>query len=222
MKTIKLLPAVEINPAQTADKCIIWLHGLGADGNDFAPIVPELNMPAHLNIRFIFPHAPVMPVSINNGYEMPAWFDIYGADISKRIDMAGIEQSMQRIMGLIQHETTRGILPANIILAGFSQGAVMALTTGLLHPERLGGIIALSGLLPHASELGAKSPHQHLPIFMAHGTSDQIVPFPLGRTASDDLTLAAYPVEWHQYPMGHSVCHEEIQDISRWIQKIWT
>lgn len=221
MKTINLLPSVEINPTQEADKCIIWLHGLGADGNDFAPIVPELNIPARLKIRFIFPHAPIMPVSINNGYEMPAWFDIYGSDLGKRIDTTGIQQSMLQITGLIQHEETRGIHPENIMLAGFSQGAVMALTTGLLYPDRLAGVIALSGLLPHATELAAQSTHPDLPIFMAHGTTDQVVTFPLGRAAYDDLSAASYPIDWHQYPMGHSVCPEEIQDISRWIQKIW-
>ena len=223
MINIEKLSSVQINPAEKADKCVIWLHGLGADGNDFAPIVPELHLPSRYKVRFVLPHAPVMPVTINQGYEMRAWFDIYHADISAKIDNPGIEQSVASINTLIEHEEAQGISADNIILAGFSQGAVIALITGLLYPKPLAGIIALSGLLPHAETVvkqGSVS-NRNIPIFIGHGSQDQIVPERLGRAAYEVLLQAAYPAEWHGYHMAHSVCTEEIHDISHWIQKIW-
>ena len=217
------LTALEINPTQPAQKCVIWLHGLGADGNDFAPIVPELNLPPSMNIRFILPHAPIMPVTINNGHEMRAWFDIKASDLTSRADVDGMQRSVQQINALIQHEIARGITPANIMLVGFSQGAVIALMTGLLSSERLAGIIALSGLFPHAESVIQQAPaaNHGLPIFIAHGTEDSVLPLSLGRHAYDALAKASYPTDWHSYAMGHSVCLEEINDISDWIQKIW-
>lgn len=217
------LTTVDIHPAETAEKCVIWLHGLGADGNDFAPIVPKLHIPAHLKIKFVFPHAPIMPVTINNGYEMRAWFDISHPNISASIDHAGINKSVQAVNTLIQHEQEQGIDAAHIMLAGFSQGAVIALITGMLHPERLAGIIALSGLLPHAADVIQQAPavSRGIPVFIGHGTQDQLVPAAFGEFAYHEIAKAGYPVEWHSYPMAHSVCTEEIQDISHWIQKIW-
>lgn len=217
------LAYIETKTVENPDKTVIWLHGLGADGNDFASIVPELRLPQRLNIKFIFPHAPIMPVSINNGYEMRAWFDIHPAGISGQVDTDGIQKSVQQINHLIEVEQQRGIAPHNIILAGFSQGAVIALTTGILYPERLGGVIALSGLLPNAAEMIALgSPaNKTLPLFIAHGTQDQVVPAALGEAAADRLKQAEYPVSWHTYPMAHSVCLEEIQDISQWLQTVW-
>jgi phospholipase/carboxylesterase len=217
------LSSIEINPTGRAERCIIWLHGLGADGNDFVPIVPELRIPPQLNTRFIFPNAPVMPVTINNGYEMPAWFDIYAPDLGAKVDTRGIEQSVLAINTLIQHEQAQGVPAANIMLAGFSQGALIALTTGILYPERLAGIIALSGMLPQADTLirHASPANRDLPIFIAHGTEDNIVPLSMGRAAYTALTNAAYPVTWHDYAMPHSVCGQEIGDISNWIRKIW-
>lgn len=217
------LASIDVHPDETAEKCIIWLHGLGADGSDFAQIVPELNIPSRLKIKFVFPHAPIMPVTINNGYEMRAWFDIHHPDVSTKIDFAGIDQSVKAINTLIAHEQENGISPENIILAGFSQGAVIALVTGILHPQPLGGVIALSGLLPHAADVIKLAPNKNhsLPIFIAHGTQDQIVPFSFGEFAYKEIAKAGYPVEWHSYPMAHSVCKEEISDISHWIQKIW-
>lgn len=219
----EMLTTVDIHPKQNPEKCVIWLHGLGADGNDFAPIVPELHLPASLHIKFTFPHAPVMPVTINNGYEMRAWFDISHQDISADIDHAGISQSVAAINTLIQHEVTNGIASENIMLAGFSQGAVIALMTGMLYPQRLAGIIALSGLLPHAEDVIKQgSPaNRDLPIFIAHGTQDQIVPAALGKSAYDAIKQASYPAAWHTYPMAHSVCPQEIRDISQWMQNIW-
>lgn len=217
------LTTLEINPTHQAEKCVIWLHGLGADGSDFAPIVPELNLPASMNIRFIFPHAPIMPVTINNGHEMRAWFDIKASDLTSRADVDGMQRSVEQINALIEHEITRGIAPANIILAGFSQGAVIALMTGILSSKRLAGIIALSGLFPHADSVIQQAPaaNHDLPIFIAHGTEDTVLPLSLGRDAYAALVKAAYPADWHSYAMGHSVCLEEINDISQWIQKVW-
>jgi phospholipase/carboxylesterase len=223
MNMNELLPHIETNTFENPDKSVIWLHGLGADGNDFASIVPELHLPQHLKIRFIFPHAPVMPVSINNGYEMPAWFDIHPTGINSQVDSAGIQKSVQQINLLIQREQQRGIDPANIMLAGFSQGAVIALNTGILYPERLGGVIALSGLLPNAADIIAKgsAANKSLPLFIAHGTQDQVVSPTLGHAAAMQLKEAAYPVSWHTYPMAHSVCIEELDDISQWMQEVW-
>jgi phospholipase/carboxylesterase len=221
MNATDKLPTIEVNPASVVKKSIIWMHGLGADGNDFAPIVPEFRLPPTLGVRFIFPHAPIMPVTLNNGYEMRAWFDIHSPELHINIDYEGIERSIQAINTLIRHEISRGITPDNIMLAGFSQGAVMSLATGLLFPDRLAGVIALSGLLPQVEAITAKSLHRDLPIFIAHGTQDQIVPFALGNAASDGLIHAGYPVSWHSYPMPHTVCSKEISDISNWIQHIW-
>lgn len=221
MKTINQLPILEINPVEKAERSIIWLHGLGADGNDFAPIVPELHLPSSLKIRFVFPHAPIMPVSINNGYEMRAWFDIPHPDLTKDIDFDGIDRSREAINMLIQQEHARGIAAENIIMVGFSQGAVMALTTGLFYPEKIAGVVALSGLLPQAKEHAEKSIHRDLPVFIAHGTEDLIVPYRLGEEAAQGLKQAGFPVSWHSYQMGHTVCGKEVADISGWIQNIW-
>lgn len=222
MKNEKLR-SIEIKTEGKAERCVIWLHGLGADGNDFVPIVPELNLPANLNIKFVFPNAPVMPVSINNGYQMPAWFDISHNGISADVDRAGIANSMTDIGALIKHEEDSGIQPGNIMLAGFSQGAVIALMTGLHYPKRLAGIIALSGLLLDAETAiqQGSAANRDIPIFIGHGSEDQMVSAALGKTAYDALERASYPVEWHTYPMAHSVCSEEIHDISHWMQKIW-
>lgn len=210
---------IEIAPATPATKSVIWLHGLGADGSDFVSIVPELKLPTSSAVRFIFPHAPIMPVTINNGYEMRAWFDIYDLAIAKRIDEAGIAQSVKTIDSLIENEVARGIATENIILAGFSQGAVIALTAGLTYPKKLGGIMALSGYLPLADKVlqHASAANQSIPIFIAHGTEDPIVPYALGKGTYVALQQAGYPVSWHSYDMPHCVCAEEIKDISHWI-----
>lgn len=215
-----ILPCIEIEPKHPARHSLILLHGLGADGNDFVPMVPELNLPdASNNIRFIFPHAPIMPVTLNNGYEMRAWYDIYGLAIDTKTDSQGISLSVAHIGKLIEREVERGIPTDKIYLAGFSQGAAIALTTGICYHQPLAGIIALSGYLPLAQEIPAKaSPaNKNIPIFLAHGTQDPIVPYGLGLATHSFLKQAGYSVEWHSYPMPHSVCNDEIRDISRWL-----
>lgn len=217
----QLLETIEINPSPPPIASVIWLHGLGADGNDFVPIVPELNIPSHLPIRFIFPHAPMQAVTINNGYIMRAWYDIVSLEINKHTDQNGISNAVTNITHLIEREMERGIPTNKIILAGFSQGAVIALSTGLTYPHTLGGILGLSGYLP-AAEIFTKanSANKNTPIFLAHGTDDPIVPYFLGQTAHNSLLQYQYTVEWHSYPMGHSVCIEEIQSIGSWLRKI--
>ncbi len=215
-----MLKTIEIEPKTTATHSVIWLHGLGASGDDFVPIVPELHLPSNLAVRFIFPHAPVRPVTINAGYEMRAWYDIIGIQLDSIIDRKGIEQSLTLIEELIQGEINRGIPANHIILAGFSQGAVMALTVGLRRTTPLAGIIALSGYFPLADEtLKLANPNRAAPIFFAHGAQDIIVPFPLGKMSYMILKEAHFKVDWHAYPMGHAVCGEEIQDIGQWIEK---
>ena len=213
--------SVEIKPDQAAKHCIIWLHGLGADGHDFVPIVPDLQLPAALAVRFIFPHAPIMPVTINNGYEMRAWFDILDLSFGAKIDEDGISASQKLLENLIEKQIASGIQPENIILAGFSQGGAIALTTGLAYPKRLGGVLALSTFLPLADKVLANASNKSLPIFIAHGTQDSVLPFFLGEMTTKTLEQAGYPVSWHSYVMPHSVCAEEIGDISQWIQKVW-
>lgn len=216
------ISCIEINPKQSAIGSVIWLHGLGADGNDFVPIVPELNLGDNFPIRFIFPNAPLMPVSVNNGYVMPAWFDIYSMSIDQRIDVEGMQRSVKLLEQLIEKEIKLGTPADKIILAGFSQGAVIALTTGLQYAKKLAGIIALSGYLPFAEKLlssKASKDNQTTPIFIGHGTDDPIVPIVLGETIGAILKKYNYPVSWHNYSMAHSVCMEEIQDIGNWIKK---
>lgn len=221
-KDSNLLPCIEIEPRDPATHSVIWLHGLGADGNDFVPIIHELNLPDNSNVRFIFPHAPIMPVTVNNGYEMRAWYDIYGITLQAKIDREGIQRSVLEVEKLIGRELARGIPSQHIILAGFSQGAAIALTVGLCYKQTLGGIIALSGYLPLASELQQKANplNQGIPIFLAHGTEDPIVPYALGLGTYDILQKTGYGVDWHSYPIPHSVCIEEIEDISKWMRRV--
>src|SRR3990167_181888 len=210
---------IEIEPAVPAQHTIIWLHGLGAAGNDFVPIVPELHLPSHHTIRFIFPHAPIMPITLNNSYGMRVWYDLYSLNNNHRVDETGIAQSVLSITELIEAEIARGISSTHIILAGFSQGAAIALTTGICYSQALGGIIALSGYLPLTNTVDqASSANRKIPIFIAHGTHDPIVPYLAGKTAETLLQQAGYPVSFHTYPMAHSVCGEEIKDIGQWIK----
>jgi phospholipase/carboxylesterase len=209
------LSCIELNPKTPPQASVIWLHGLGADGHDFAPIVDELNLSEELGLRFIFPHAPFRAVTINQGYTMRAWYDIRAINIDREIDEVGMNESLEATKELIAKEIHRGIPENKIILAGFSQGAVIALLTGLSYPHNLGGVIALSGYLP---EIPTKHNAQ-TPIFLAHGTEDPVVPYTLGLGAGDRLKRAGCNVDWHSYPMGHSVCREEIVDIKGWIEK---
>lgn len=218
-ETESLLDAIEIEPKYKPTRSIIWLHGLGADGNDFVPIAKELKLSDDLAVRFIFPHAPIMPVTINGGYEMRAWYDILSTSLDARIDREGITHSIRQVQLLIEREVSRGIPSDNIILGGFSQGAAISLATGVSYPQRLGGIIALSGYLPLSNDVPSSS--YHLPIFIGHGTFDPIVPLYLGKKSVEQLEAKGYQVSWHNYAMPHTVSLEEINDISTWLNSIW-
>jgi phospholipase/carboxylesterase len=215
-----LLEAVEIETGPPVRAAIIWMHGLGADGHDFEPIVPELDLPDGLGVRFVFPHAPPRPVTINGGAVMRAWYDVTGLGGVRREDESGVRASQRDIEALIEREKKRGLAAGQIILAGFSQGGAMALQTGLRHPERLAGLVVLSSFLPLANALAAEvSPaNREVPIFMAHGTRDPMIPLARGRESRDRLLALGYRIEWHEYPMPHSVCAEEIVDLSAWLR----
>ena len=215
-----LLEALEIETGPSPRAAVIWLHGLGADGHDFEPIVPELGMPAAPAVRFVFPHAPLQPVAINRGAVMRAWYDVTG---DGRQDAEGIRASQVRVEALIARERARGIAARSIVLAGFSQGGAMALHTGLRHPERLAGILALSCYLPlpETLEREASQATRDVPIFMAHGTEDPVIPLSWAMRSRDRLIALGYAVEWHEYPMPHSVCAEEIADIGRWLTRVF-
>lgn len=214
------LPALEVETAAEPEFAVIWLHGLGADGSDFVPVVPELGLPEVPGVRFIFPHAPYMPVTCNGGYVMRAWYDIISLDsTSRKIDEAGIVASCEAIRHLIERENSRGIPVDRIFLAGFSQGGAVAYTTALTYPEKLAGIIALSTYIPSPALLSEEraGANRNIPIFAAHGTQDDVVSPVLGLAARKLLGERGYKIEWHDYPMPHSVCLEEVHAIGRWL-----
>jgi phospholipase/carboxylesterase len=215
-----LLSTLEIETSPTPTWSVIWLHGLGADGSDFEPVVPELGLPAEPGVRFVFPNAPAMPVTCNGGYVMPAWYDIISLEPTSRVvDEAGIVASRAAIRRLIEHENRRGIPCERIILAGFSQGGAVAYATALTHPEPLAGLIALSTYLPVTAlvEAEATAANRAIPVLAAHGRFDDVVAPQLGTAARDFLLGKGYAVEWLEYPMPHSVCLEEVEDIGRWL-----
>jgi phospholipase/carboxylesterase len=218
----ELLEHVQIETSDNPEIAVIWLHGLGADGHDFVPIVRELDLSGLPGIRFVFPHARTMPVTINNGYVMRAWYDITGAELVRREDEAGLRASQQEIEAFIAREKARGIPASRIILAGFSQGCAMTIQTGLRHPETLAGMICLSGYVPLADKLPAERTEASLatPIFMAHGRHDNVVPFARAQASHETLVALGYQVEWHEYAMQHSVCLEEVQQLSAFFQKV--
>ncbi len=213
---------IQIETARNPQASVIWLHGLGADGNDFVPIVNELDLNGCPPIRFVFPHAPTMPVTINNGYVMRAWYDILGTDIGRREDEAGLRKSQELVEYLIAAEKARGIPTHRIVLAGFSQGCAMTLQTGLRHPEKLAGLLCLSGYLPlHETVTAERHNANHdTPIFMAHGSSDPVIPIDRAEKSRDMLQAMGYQVEWHEYPMPHSVCMEEVEAIGGWLKRV--
>jgi len=200
---------------------IIWLHGLGADGHDFEPIVPELRLPPALGLRFVFPHAPVRPVTLNGGMAMRAWYDIYSLERDGPADAAGIRASAELLEQWITREQERGIRADRIVVAGFSQGGAIALHTGLRAKQELAGILALSTYLPMPNAFASEAVATDLPVFMAHGTLDPVLPMALGRESADFLLAGGYNVEWHDYPMAHSVCLEEIGDIRTWLLSVY-
>lgn len=216
------LELIEIETGEQPTASIVVLHGLGADGNDFVPVAEELDLDAVGPVRFIFPHAPTRPITINGGYVMRGWYDIVGADLVRREDEAGLRESQALIEGLIEREKSRGVPASRIVLMGFSQGSAMALQTGVRHAEQLAGIVGLSGYLPLAATTAAErhAANFETPIFMAHGTQDGIVPIARGIASRDLLQGLGYAIEWHDYPMPHSVCGEEIADLNRWLLRV--
>lgn len=220
-----MLETIELETGPNPTAAVIWMHGLGADGNDFVPIVNELDLSGAPPIRFVFPHAPMMPVTINNGYVMRAWYDVSVGDLqtgAKRADEAGVRQSQAQIVQLIQREADNKIPFKNIILAGFSQGGAMALQSGLRYPQTLGGVMALSCYLPCEESFAAEAApaNAKTALFIAHGTHDPVVPYEKGAHTRAVLEKSGYAVQWHEYPMQHSVCLEEVRDIGAWLRSV--
>ncbi|MFN3881846.1 MAG: alpha/beta hydrolase [Nitrincola lacisaponensis] len=214
-----MLPSVVIEPKKPADSCVIWLHGLGADGHDFAPIVPELGLPESLAIRFIFPHAPEIPVTINGGMVMPAWYDILEMQLERKIDTRQLQVSAEQVIALIEQQLAQGIPAERIIIAGFSQGGAVAYQAALSYPQRLGGLLALSTYFATADTLNHHPENQSLPILIMHGSEDDIVPESLGLKAQERLQNHGYTVEYARFAMPHAVCLEQIRQIGGWLAK---
>jgi len=215
----ELLEHLEVNTADNPEYSVIWLHGLGADGHDFEPVVPHLGLPSELAIRFIFPHALMRPITINGGAVMRAWYDIKEISTTKGQDEAGVLHSAIKIRALIDREIERGIPASRIVLAGFSQGGAMALHVGLRYPETLAGIMVLSAYLMFPDRLQGEylQTNATTPVFVAHGTQDPVIPIALGQAVASVLQTGQWPVEWHSYPIPHSVSQQEITDIGRWL-----
>jgi len=216
-----LLDAVEIETGNAPDAAVVWLHGLGADGHDFEPLVPWLDWPGAPAIRYVFPHAPVRPVTVNGGMPMRAWYDIRGIDIDRDQDETGIFESIAQATALIRREQERGIDPARILVAGFSQGGAIAIQSALRYPEKLAGLVALSTYMLQQDRLRAErhEANANLAVFFGHGSADPIVPIRLGESAAAGLRELGHQVDWRQYPMQHAVCPEEINDLANWLQK---
>jgi phospholipase/carboxylesterase len=219
-----LLPAIEVETGKNPTHTVLWLHGLGAAGDDFVPIVNELALPAATRIRFLFPHAPMRAVSVNRGMVMRAWydFDMVDPDVGLQENMASLRESQRAIEGLIVREEQRGIQPGQIILAGFSQGGALALQAGLRYSEKLAGIMVLSAYLPAPQTLAAEANRANCstPIFMAHGDSDNVIPIMLAAASKRQLSNSGYAVEWHEYRMAHTVCREELDNIGEWLKRV--
>ena len=219
---------VELETGPNPTGSVIWLHGLGADGHDFEPIVPELRLPEGLALRFVFPHAPVRPVTINGGVTMRAWYDIFSLDRDGPVDEEGIRASGAILNDLIQREQDRGIAANRIVVAGFSQGGAIALHAALRYPQRLAGLMALSTYLPLMSSFDAEvvrneeAANQDISIFMAHGSFDPVLPMQMGTSSAELLTKAGFNIEWHDYPMAHAVCGEEIAHIRDWLLRVYS
>jgi phospholipase/carboxylesterase len=215
-----LLPCIDIEPDLPARSTVILLHGLGADGNDFVPMVDELKLPAEMAVRFVFPNAPAIPVTINGGYVMPAWYDITEINIDRKIDAAQLIASAENIRLLIDRETDRGIPSERIVLAGFSQGGAVAYQTALTYMQPLAGLLCMSSYFATRETITPNSANRNLPVFICHGTQDPMVPERMGREAQRELTARGYEVEYQSYPMEHAVCAREIGDIARWLQRV--
>lgn len=218
--TDALLPFVEVNPKTEPDAVVIWLHGLGDSGNGFAPVVPELGLPEDHAIRFVFPHAPIIPVTINNGMKMPAWYDIKTLSFEDRADMEGVKRSAGQVQSLIEAEIAKGIPAERIVLAGFSQGGVIAYYLGLRFEQKLAGILTLSTYMcdEDTQELGWSEANRNTTMFASHGAYDEMVPIALGKTAYEHLKQKEFDIRWEQYPMQHNVSLEQLHDIADWLQ----
>lgn len=216
------LETIELNPAGEPVASIIILHGLGADGADFLSFGDQIDLSSIGQVRYVLPRAPVRPVTINNGYKMRAWYDVLGAQIDRREDEAGLRESMREVQALIDRERARGVAANRIVLGGFSQGCAMALLAGLRYPERLAGLACMSGYLPLAGSTAAERHDANalVPIFMAHGRRDAMIPIDRATASRDALTRLGYSVQWHEYPMEHSVCMEEVQALNAWLIKV--
>jgi phospholipase/carboxylesterase len=216
------LETIEIETGPNPTATVLLMHGLGADGNDFVPIVGEMDFSVIGNVRFVFPNAPIMPVTINGGYKMPAWYDIIATDLGRQEDEAGLRKSRLSIEELLAKEKARGIAANRIVIAGFSQGCAMALMVGLRHEEKLAGIVGMSGYLPIAATTATERTQANAstPIFLAHGRYDDVVPMARATASKQALDELGYAVDWKDYPMPHSVCAEEIQDLNRWLAKV--
>jgi phospholipase/carboxylesterase len=216
------LETIETETAPNPQASIIVLHGLGADGHDFVPIAQELRLQPAGAVRFVFPHAPMRPVTINGGAVMRAWYDIIGNDMDSREDETSLRATMPQVAALISRERERGIAASRIVLMGFSQGCAMTLLTGLRYPERLAGLVGLSGYLPLARCLAAErsDANQLAPVFFAHGTDDPVIPIDAAERSRDVLRGLGYDVQWHAYPMPHSVCAQEVADLNAWLLRV--
>jgi len=227
-KHVEIPETVEVGGGEKPDGAVIWLHGLGADGHDFEPIVPELQLDEFADIRFVFPHAPVRPVTINGGIPMRAWYDVMSLDRSGPQDEAGIRDSAEALAQLIQREHERGVPYDRIVVAGFSQGGAIAMHTAMRFAEKLAGLMALSTWMPLEATIdrevmqSPESQPRDLPILMAHGSFDPMLPIAAGQHARDIMQKAGFDVQWHDYPMAHAVCAEEIAEIRRWLQSIFS
>jgi phospholipase/carboxylesterase len=217
---MSLLPCIEKEPETPANAAVIWLHGLGADGSDFVPIIPELKLPATMAVRFLFPNAPSIPVTINGGYLMPAWYDITAMDIERKVDAGQLIESAEQVRLLIDREIDRGIPSDRIVLAGFSQGGAVAYQTALTHMYPLAGLLCLSTYFATGDTIRPNSANREIPIKICHGTQDPMVPVQLGKLAYQRLSDMGYAVDYSEYPMEHAVCPEEIREISRWLQQV--
>ena len=218
---MSLPECVEVTTGADPVGSVIWLHGLGADGHDFEPIVPELRLPNDLALRFVFPHAPIRPVTINGGMHMRAWYDIISLDNEGRADADGVRESTAILEALIAREIERGIPAENIVIAGFSMGGAIAIHTALHTSHKLAGLMALSTYLPIPGDVESSTASRELPVFTAHGTFDPMVLHQWGKASADALAAAGFTVEWHDYPMQHAVCAEEIEDIRTWLLKVF-
>ncbi|HXK57797.1 MAG: dienelactone hydrolase family protein [Gammaproteobacteria bacterium] len=217
---MSLLPHIEKEPQSPADAAVIWLHGLGADGHDFEPIVPELGLPPEAAIRFIFPHAPAIPVTVNAGYVMPAWYDILDISIDRKVDVAQLMKSAEAVRSLIDREVERGVDSTRVVVAGFSQGGAVAIQTALTYPRRLAGLLGLSTYFATADSIQPDPVNAGLPVKICHGIADPVVPESIGRKGYAKLREMGYAAEYRTYPIEHSVCMEEIADIALWFRKV--